>query len=297
MKSINSIFPISILASIVFIFGLSSCEEVPPPIDFFVPLADSTFVASDVPQKQAKVVVLEEFSGVKCVNCPQGNTFVEGLLEEHDDQLISMTLHAGQFAIPLSSSEESFSTEETEIIDDFLEVGGYPAATVDRIQFSGQDFVSMTFPFSSWATAVEERIQTSPSVNLTLSKVEADESERYYRLKVEMIYTEDLSKNNNLSLFILESGIIDPQLTSDPAVVGGYIGEYEHNHVVRTMLTSPLGTSVNDGGIVKGLTVIKEFEVNFEESWDLGHLEFVAFVHNSGDSKEILQGAKLKAEF
>jgi len=285
----NRVFLIIVLVGLL---GLSACEEVAPSIDFTIPLADTSYVTIDIPNPQDKVVFIEEFSGVTCVNCPEGNAFVEGLLDKYPGRVISSTLHAGSFAVPISGSDEDFAIEETEIIDNFLGVEGYPAASVDRQLFTGE-LIAMNSPYANWEAATEAQLQKSTPVNIDLV-VDCDKNDQYIKVSTKLTYTKDSEAEHNLSLFLLESKIIDPQLSAQ--VAGGYIANYEHNHVVRDMLTSPLGISISNTSLVEGLTVIKEFELELADNWVVENCEIIAIVHKTGDSKEVVHGAKDKLE-
>jgi len=277
-----------IVLGLIFLIG--ACDEVPPAIDFTIPLTDTSYVESTLPTKQQKNVLIEEFSGVTCVNCPSGNAFVEELVDRYDGRVITATLHAGSFATPLNISNEDFEIAETAQIDATLGVVGYPAAAVDRIQFSG-DGIPMNSPYSNWEAATEEQLKKSTPVNIELTS-EYDAKENYLKVRTKMTYTEDIQDNHNLSIYLLESKIIDPQLSVDAP--GGLIKDYEHNHVVRDMLTSSSGVPVHSSSIVEGLTIIKEYEINLSVNWNVDNCELVAFVHKTGTDKEIIQSVKNK---
>ena len=79
MKTFKFLFPISII-----ILAITSCEEVGPPIDFTQPVEgviDTTFVGTPE-SPQAKVALMEDFTGVQCVNCSADgrHTITIGLL-------------------------------------------------------------------------------------------------------------------------------------------------------------------------------------------------------------------------
>ena len=278
---------LSILAiAIASIFVLSSCEEVPPEIVFEAPLVDSVFVSNSIPAAQTKHVIIEEFSGVRCVNCPAGNAYIKQISDENPGRIISAVLHTGGFAVPYPDSTEDFESEETKNVGSFLQVVGFPSATVDRALFDGQtDIPMLAAPLTNWGVAADERMTLVPPVNVTVSGT-YNASDRSVRVRLEMVYTEAVAGDNNFTIYLIENKIIDPQLDLD-----GYVANYEHNHVVRKFLTASQGTSVTSQELVSGLTAIKEFEVVLEENWVPENMEVVAFVHRTGDSKEILQGA------
>jgi len=38
-------------------------------------------------------VLVEEFTGVQCVNCPQGSQLIENLINTHGERLIAVSIH------------------------------------------------------------------------------------------------------------------------------------------------------------------------------------------------------------
>lgn len=276
------------LVAVLFLLLNSCCgDEVGPSIEFEVPLADTCYMSAQVPAKQAKVVVVEDFSGVQCVNCPAGNAAVQLILDTHPESAIGLTIHGGDLAIPYGDSAHDFVSDETAELNGFLGVFGWPAATFDRVQISGQQNVFVLGQFSSWLAFTEQRMVEETIVNINIDN-NWEESERTVRTKIEMVYTASDPENHKVSIFLVESHIIDPQLD-----VTGKIQDYEHNHVVRDMFTIATGTGVCDEPVVAGLTVEKEFElIGIPESWNIDNCHVVAMVHRSGESKEVLQGAE-----
>ena len=99
MKYLQSTATFFVALCLTF-FLFPACEEVPPYIDFsepdttntdtsnnnegFLPIyADSTAMLGSIPAAQEKVVMLEDFSGVRCSNCPDGHAKSEELLAAH----------------------------------------------------------------------------------------------------------------------------------------------------------------------------------------------------------------------
>src|SRR5688572_24500027 len=60
--------------SLLFLIPLTflSCEEEPPFIDFSPPYKtkDTTYINLTIPPAQNKAVLIEDITGVRCVNCP-----------------------------------------------------------------------------------------------------------------------------------------------------------------------------------------------------------------------------------
>lgn len=293
------------LCCFTLVFVQYSCNEVPPFIDLAREpgeagpnlLSDSSYVNPTVPTPQERIVVVEDFSGVACNNCPKGNQVVADLIEEHDGRVIGMTLHAGNFALPRPENVDTFLTPETTELSTFLNVLGYPSAAIDRIQYPNEFSISVP-QTNAWAGYTEERMEIAPPVNVEIIS-EYDKDIKRFTATIKATYTQDMPDESahNISIFLLESGIIDLQDTNDTdAFPSGKIENYEHNHVVRDMMTPASGTLLTSGPFVAGLTVEKKYTMLLKEKWNSENMNIVAFVHRTGDSKEILQAAEEHVE-
>jgi len=287
---------------LIALVGIVACTEKPPFIDLAEPvpveagLVDTSFIVTEIPSPQDRVVFIEDFSGVQCVNCPKGNAKVAEIVEEHPGRVIGLTLHAGEFAVPFGNniSKEEFVTEETVDLDGFLGIQVYPSITIDRHAFNGEVPITGQF-INTWNILAEERLEVPTPVNLTLSQT-YNEADSTYRIRFEAVYTQDVADEaHNYSIFLAESGIIDAQLSSDTELYppNGLIREYVHDHVVRDMITPSLGNSLTSENLVEGLSIIKEFKLTLDENWVADNMEIIAIVHNSGELKEIIQAKKI----
>lgn len=115
-----------ILSFFLLSFLLSACEEIPPTLN---PVDPNPGGGGAMPRK----VLIEEFSGVKCVNCPAGSEAIENLIKIYGDQLIAISIHAGFFAPPYAESKYDFrSADGTNLLSYLGEPLGYPTAVVNR---------------------------------------------------------------------------------------------------------------------------------------------------------------------
>ena len=97
----------------------------------------------------------------------------------------------------------------------------------------------------------------------------------------------------HISVMVLENGIIDAQ--EDPTHI---IEDYEHNHVLRTMLTDFKGDPINED---LSENEVVEFIYNFtipiaEEGkiwWNPENMDIVVFVNAvNGERKDVIQAAE-----
>ena len=87
-----------------------------------------TIVSTDPENKK---VVLEEFTGIHCVFCPQGHAIAQALKNGNPDNVFLINIHSGSFANP-NNGEPDFRTPFGQAIDNQSGLAGYPAGTVNR---------------------------------------------------------------------------------------------------------------------------------------------------------------------
>jgi hypothetical protein len=69
----------------------SACtKEIGPAIDFSKVQAKDTFYMAPVENAQLKNVLIEEFTGVKCPNCPDGHDIVATIQNTNPNRVIAI---------------------------------------------------------------------------------------------------------------------------------------------------------------------------------------------------------------
>jgi hypothetical protein len=232
-------------------------------------------------------VIIEEFTGVRCPNCPDGAAEIENLKVRFGENLIAVSIHSsGSFAIPMLQSKYDFRTDAG---DDLLELLGrplgYPAAVVNRT--SPQNSIRLQQGQTAWAGLIQFALQEAPSVVLNLAG-QYDDTNRQLKVKVNLLANRPVNRPVNLSVMLLENKIVDAQLDFN-----GLIENYEHNHVLRFMLTPsngiPLGSNLTIGQFIE-----RNFEFTLPERWVATNCEVVAFAHFVGENKAVLQAELLE---
>ena len=116
------------------------CDEISPKINPIVDQGDCPLVDESVVSGQERQVLIEEFTGVRCVNCPAGSQAIEDLLAIPGERLVAISIHAsGPFSPPYPESLYDFQTPDGENLLNFLGIPlGFPTAVVNRHQFAGE---------------------------------------------------------------------------------------------------------------------------------------------------------------
>lgn len=244
-----------------------TCIEIPP-------LGQG--IASD------RKVLIEEFTGVRCPNCPQGSAEIENLLAIHGENLVAVSIHAGEFTDPLPETQQDFRTDEGNSMLGYLGAPlGYPSAVVDRRLFSGAN--SLQSFKSKWAGNIVSELQRKPDMVLLLDKI-FDETNRQLSVNVTILPSKTLTGEHRLSLMLTETAIKDAQ-----DVLGTVVADYTHKHVLRDMLT-PFDGLVLTEKLTAGNPVSKAFSFTVPANWVAANCHVVAFVHHGGTpDKDVLQ--------
>ncbi len=260
------------------IFLLFSCDEIPPDLGTVSGGGVST---GEIVQK----VLIEEFTGVRCVNCPAGSEAIEQLIDIHGDRLWAISIHTGMFADPytlndiMEANKYDFRTDDGDFILDFLGSPlGFPTAVVDRKNFEGEDGLQLAR--SKWAGYIDQELAKEPLVGISMTGSINDD--RVLTAKILVDFVVDAGPEDpKITIFITESNIKDTQLTP-----GGIDADYKHKHVLRDIITSFEGDSV-DGSSSDIIEL--DYTYSLPADWNNSELTIIAVVHNSVTNKDILQ--------
>jgi len=253
-----------------------SCEEVPTELPTNV--------------NNGRKVVMEEFTGVRCVACPAGSKEIENLLDFYGEQLIAVSIHSGFFANPLPANNYDFKIPAGEQLDDFLgPVSGWPRATVNRFAFAGEP--ELPVAATTWAGYIQQLLAQPPRVLLDITNA-FDEGSRELDIVVEVTAQDQIDESLNITVMVLETNIKDAQLTPETTQQEPDTA-YIHRHVLREVVTNVTGDEISTGWSL-GQTTNYSFSTTIDANWVSDNCSVVAFLHHRGGSgtKEVLQGAQ-----
>ena len=123
---------------------LSGCEETPPQIDFsipVIPLKDSTYI-DPVPAPQHKAVLIEDITGVRCINCPDAALKAKDIIaQKSSDSVVVMAIYPtdvlDNFTHPYDGVPQLSTGIARQIVEALGTPQGLPNGYVDRITPSG----------------------------------------------------------------------------------------------------------------------------------------------------------------
>lgn len=209
----------------------------------------------------SRAVLIEDFTGQRCINCPNAAEEIERLKKEYGaDSIIAVGIHSGQLAVYTNARVLGLRTEEGDAYYDHWGVEQEPMGYINRR--------GSLSTLDNWATLVREAIQVPTDISFDLSASVAEEG----RLHVDLTVTGGEPIDANLQLWLTESNIVALQMMPD----GTANQEYVHNHVFRRSINGTWGQPYQSAqGEIREL----QFDIELDEAWVPENLSVVAFIY------------------
>ena len=216
------------------IFLLVACDKIDEP---FTKKAASG--GNDTTGGVTKRVLLEDYTGHTCVNCPKAAKIAQGLKTTYGDRLVVLAIHAGGFANPTSGGDFTydFRTDAGTAWDSFFGISnvGNPNGLVNRKGYPGNHILSP----SAWGGAISTALAGEPELDLAISN-QYNASTRQLSTEITTTFLSPLDISLHLVVVLTESGIVKPQRNNDATIgIVPVIPDYVHNHVLRGLSLQP----------------------------------------------------------
>ena len=219
-----------------------------------------------------KKILIEDFTGYKCTNCPAASSELHTIEELYPDKIIGIAIHAGFFAKPSGDFVTDFRTPEGDELADFFEPDAFPIGMVNRVGYPN----NVLKEYTDWATEVSSQLLQTPTIELSIS-------EENNTINVEARRLSDDNANLKLVVCITEDGVIYKQIDGS-----NLIEDYEHNHILRKVLNGTWGSSIQ----LTNTSSTFSYDYTLEDTWVRSNCNVVAFVYNDSN-KEVLQAEKI----
>lgn len=275
-----------LLIILVVTLWIQSCKEVGPNVDIDGTSSlsgDTTYLESNIAASQDRVVLLEEFTGVRCVNCPRAHATIKQIQTAHPGRVLAVGIHTGIFAQPYTGRPD-FKIPEGNAIEQALNgAQGYPSGAVDRTLFAGESRIIIGD--NKWSNYVNDHLAVATPVNINLAKA-YNAASRQLDFTATIRLTAAYAENLYFSAYLIEDDIIDYQLTPT-----GIDSSYSHTHVLRKLLTPLSGQQLNAPSFTAGRVVVQRYSLTIGSAFNVANLKIIAFVHNNGTNKSVLHAA------
>ena len=253
-----------VLRFIIFSFAsmfVTSCDNIDFEDRFDEPITTD----------KGKNVLIEDYTGQKCSNCPLAHVEIEKLQKTYGkERIIAVAIHGGPQAVDTGNSKVTgLANEESKEYNRRLGTFSYPKGVIDR--------ASGLKDIEKWNSMVVSRFSIRPKLKLSINNIKVNESTRQLSFSCDV--ESMVSLNGFLQLWLTESDIVAPQTL--PAVWGGgHKQDYVHNHVFRAAVNGMEGEQLS---LSESHTEAKEYVFNLKEDWDIQNMALVMFFHNETD--------------
>lgn len=230
-----------------------------------------TYVA---PPTINRSVLIEDFTGQRCVNCPNAADEIHSLQQEYgENAVIAVGIHGGPMAVHPNPEKGivGLATETGDNYNTYWKVEQWPMGMVNRGGVS---------PYTAWKGLVRDELQKTTSLYLN-TEFHQVEGSKTGRILVSYLSYQGII-NGKLQIWVVEDNIKAIQLMPDGTANADYI----HQHVFRAAVNGEWGEDVS---IKEGEMTGNSYTVTFADDWVPENLSVVAFAYNDQGVLQVIR--------
>ncbi len=243
----------------------------PPPVASILP----------VPGSFSQKVLMEQFTGAWNGGCPDGIYRMDQLIAG-DSKIIGVNIHMGD-AMEIPAFQDLMAVFNSNNLPQF------PSAMVNRLPSLGNVLLTKTQWASNATVAKGKTASCGLAFQSTLSGNTA-------QIEIHAGFGSILSGSYNLTVYLVENRVtgtgssydqVNTHSSNDPA--GPYynlpspITGFEHNHVLRKVLSAGMGDGIPVEKLVPGGEYIRTYTADITGKI-AGNMEIVAFINKTGST-------------
>lgn len=227
------------------------------------------------PIQVSKHVLIEDFTGQRCVNCPAATDTIEALQEQYGtDNVIAVGIHSGPFSKTVSGQTFPLWTETGDYYYDSSNIESQPTGVIDRQTVSSTP--------QSWGAIVRNALQGTAPIKLDAT-TSYDEATRTATINIQTKGVEQ-DITGKLQVWLTEDSITSIQYMGDGSINPNYV----HNHVFRTAVNGRDGEDISIHWDEEKTVTCSAV---LDEAWKAEDMSAVIFVYNTSG---VLQTVKAK---
>ena len=276
-----------ILTIAAVIFGMMSCDKLKEPyiIEPIVEESDTIpLTPEDIANFDGKIVVLlEDYTGVRCENCPAAAEIALQLQEQYEGHLVVLGVHPKTPLQNPAGGFPDFRTDDGHEWNTEFNIGEYPSGLVNR--------TGGVLGSAQWTSAVSDIIGQDTPIRLIV-KTEYGHNGQELKISVHTKFLETVySGDVRLTVCMMEDSIVGKQKTPT-----GTISDYMHRHVFRGTADGQTWGSIldiNADYMEAGREFVSNMKFILSDEYNPDQFYIVAFISNN-TTKEILMAAETK---
>ncbi|MDX5504580.1 MAG: hypothetical protein LPK46_00435, partial [Bacteroidota bacterium] len=150
-----------LFTAFLLLAGLWSCNKIDDPIK------DTNGGGNPPPEETLQKFLVEDYTGVKCKNCPDAAKKLKELEDAFGDRIVGIAVHGGFFS-PDNNPDYPLVLHNQYSLDwvNFFGINGWPIGMVNRYDYPPPG--NLKSP-GTWATLVNDHIDDEPKARIELS--------------------------------------------------------------------------------------------------------------------------------
>lgn len=254
------------LVACAFTGALTACDNIDEN-DRYIPVERPEI---------SRVVLIQEFTGMNCVNCPNGAAVLHNLQEQFPGSVIVVGMHPENNPNTMPLAGLNLTSPLATAYYEYFQPNAFPAAMVN-----GGELMYNT---DLWTTSVIEALKIPAAVDLHITTTYDSES-RELKADFETVFNQMYSGDLSVLLWVMENDIHGLQMS----LGGKVIVDYSHNHVLRGSLNGTWGEQIGQNFVTEQ-KITGSGSIILNEKWVPENCEVVALVFQTG-SKTVEQAA------
>lgn len=251
-------------------------------------------------------ILIEDFTGHTCPNCPQAATQLDFIKNMFPEQIVGVAIHGEHdFSRPYPAAANKFDydfrTTWGKEIDDFFGAAsnGLPIGMINRVDYSSNHLKTK----DQWLNEVQNMIGNTSKFGIKIYNHTPNAEDPIIIVKTKVF--EGALGNYNIVVCLTEDNIINWQKDGTTE-----IENYEHNHILRSVLNSSWGESLKASQTyIEDEIITKTYSIEFSNlqqiniaasnntlahgngnagGWNLNNINVVVYIYDTSNW-EIIQ--------
>lgn len=255
------------------------------------PYAKKKGGTSDTTEQVVRKILIEDFTGHQCGNCPRAAEALKAIEELYPGQIVPLGVHVGFFAEPTASGNYTadYRSETGNELDQNFgnSVAGLPNGLINRISFDGNAIVQYT----DWSSKAAQLLSLSPDALIEINP-EYNPTTRSLQVNASVDILSVIEDSLHLAFYLSEDNIVSPQ--KDYSLTPSTILDYTHRHVLRGSINGTWGLPLVSGSyFAAGSNYSANASFMLPANWNENNVHVVAILIKA-NSKEVVQAEDVK---
>jgi thiol-disulfide isomerase/thioredoxin len=272
-----------IIITVIALQFFYSCDKIEPTNGSHYYIADTISSTGETTGDSViKKVVIVDFTGIRCVNCPNAHETIHQLQSVYPGKIIAIAIHGTGLAYPISPFVTDLRTQDGNEIISTFGINAIPVGLIDH--FDKEHLTQLT----GWADEVDAVINETPQVGIKIDNT-FNTGDSTTNIDIEITALQKFTESAKLFVFVLEDSIITRQASEE-----GDIENYVQLNVFRDALSDVWGDNIFANGADEDFVETKNFSVKISANWDVNNCKIVTFVADNSNKILNAQSQKIK---